>query len=86
MTPEEQKSFEKLFDLFLTEGWHIFIKEIKFQYDSLRNSAVDLEDEKEFFKRKGYIAGLAYVGNFEQIVRNEYQNRIEDEADKDADV
>lgn len=78
MTPEEQKEFETLFDLFVHPGWELFKREIQTNYSILRDGTVDLDDKDEFLKRKGYVYGLAYALNFEALIRNAYENKLQE--------
>jgi hypothetical protein len=83
MTPEQDKKFNILFGLFKSEGWEIFQSEVKTKWEAMKFNMVDQSPEK-WPEIKGYIGGLAFALIFEELVKNEYNNQIESDADDAA--
>lgn len=80
MTPEEQKQFNDLFDLFNHPGWKTFQADIKTLHDTLRVGAVDGSADA-FLETKGRVYGLAFSLNYEVITYNNYDNRQDQSND-----
>lgn len=70
------KFFEDARDMFLTEGWKTFIKDIETNIVNLRIE--NLEDEKAFWMAKGQLGVLHQIVGYENMVYHAEQE--EDDA------
>lgn len=81
MTPETEKYFRDLNDMFRSDGWKILIGDIQASAASV-NSVEGTKDEQDLFFRKGQLAVMANILNLEsQIAAAQQQAQEEDEAD-----
>lgn len=70
MTQEEQKYYETYFDLFLTDGWKQFTKDLKEIYSSYRIE--HYETIEELHQAKGERGILNRILSFEQGIEAAY--------------
>lgn len=83
MTPETEKYFMALNEMFRSDGWKILMED-------MRRSAVDVnsvenaKDEQDLFFRKGQLAVMANILNLETQVANA-QQQAEEEDQPDAE-
>jgi hypothetical protein len=78
MTPEIEKYYDNYFDLFMTDGWKQFIKD-------LDSSAVGfdirrIQDEGDLKFQQGQLKILDLIVNWEVSVRNAYDEIAADET------
>lgn len=83
MSPEDLKYFDIYFDLFSTDGWKQFIKDLNQLEDNARNSMCDLSDEQSMFIRKGNIQIYSYINNLPTLVEHNYKSQVENEEGDD---
>lgn len=69
MTPETEKYFRDLNDMFRSEGWKILLGDIQASAASV-NSVEGTKDEQDLFFRKGQLAVMANILNLETQVAN----------------
>jgi hypothetical protein len=69
MTPETEKYFRDLNDMFRSEGWKILLSDIQASANSV-NSVEGTKDEQDLFFRKGQLAVMANILNLETQVAN----------------
>jgi hypothetical protein len=62
----DDKFFEDARDMFITEGWKTFIKDVEANIINLRIE--NLEDEKAFWMAKGQLAVLHQIAGYENMV------------------
>lgn len=68
----EQQEYETLKDMFLTEGWKLFINYLENDADVLANCRY-LKDEKELYFARGKLAVLDDLINFEAKLDAAYE-------------
>ena len=69
MTPETEKYFRDLNDMFRSEGWKILTDDMKASLLNV-NSVEFAKDEQDLFFRKGQLAVMANILNLETQVAN----------------
>ena len=67
MTPETEKYFRDLNDLFRSEGWKILLGDIQASADTV-NSIENTKDEQDLYYRKGQLAVMNNILNLETQV------------------
>jgi hypothetical protein len=67
MTPETEKYFRDLNNLFRSEGWKILLGDIQASADTV-NSIEGTKDEQDLFFRKGQLAVINNILNLETQV------------------
>jgi hypothetical protein len=67
MTPETEKYFRDLNDMFRSEGWKILLGDIQASAQSV-NSVEGTRDEQDLFFRKGQLAVMNNILNLETQV------------------
>lgn len=77
MTPEVEKYYETYFDLFATDGWKQYIKQVGEEKDNF--VIENVQDEKDLYITQGKLLVINNILNFESIIRNSYENIQEDE-------
>jgi hypothetical protein len=81
MTPETEKYFRDLNDMFRSEGWKILLSDIQASATNV-NSVEGTKDEQDLFFRKGQLAVMANILNLEaQVAAAQEQAQDEDAAD-----
>jgi len=81
MTPETEKYFRDLNEMFRSEGWKILLGDIQASAVNV-NSIESTKDEQDLFFRKGQLAVMANILNLEsQVAAAQQQAQEEDEAD-----
>ena len=83
MTPETEKYFRDLNDMFRSEGWKILLSDIQASANNV-NSVEGTKDEQDLFFRKGQLAVMANILNLEAQVANA-QQQAEEEDQPDAE-
>jgi hypothetical protein len=72
---ETQKYYDNYFDLFATEGWKEFVKEMREVHENYRIEQI--KDETELNRIKGERATLFRVLRFEDAIRRHYDLLME---------
>ena len=80
MTPEIEKYYETYFDLFSTDGWKQFIKDISDNLDQYDVRTVENADDLRF--KQGQLKVIDHVMNWETLIRNAYEE-IANDASQD---
>jgi hypothetical protein len=81
MTPETEKYFRDLNDMFRSDGWKILLGDIQASATNV-NSVEGTKDEQDLFFRKGQLAVMANILNLEaQVAAAQEQAQDEDAAD-----
>ena len=81
MTPETEKYFRDLNDMFRSDGWKILLGDIQASAVNV-NSIENTKDEQDLFFRKGQLAVMANILNLEaQVAAAQQQAQEEDAAD-----
>ena len=89
MSPEIQEYFETYFELFSSDGWKQFMKDVKTEYQNVLSQMPSLETGEQMLVRKGELARMDWVAGTENIVRFHYDNMLAEEkakAEDDADL
>lgn len=86
MSPEDQKYFDTYFDLFSTDSWKQFIKDLNQLEDNARNSMCDLSNEQSMFIRKGNIQIYSYINNLPTLVEHNYKAQLENENEEEMEL
>jgi len=76
---ELQDYFESYLDLFLHKGWKEFVEDITGTEETLRD-VVTCKTEKELYFRQGQLAIIANILNFENGIRNSYEDFLNDSS------
>jgi len=72
---ETQKYYDNYFDLFASEGWKEFVKEMREVHENYRIEQI--KDETELNRVKGERATLFRVLRFEDAIRRHYDLLME---------
>ena len=81
MTPETEKYFRDLNDMFRTEGWKILLGDIQASAVSV-NSIENTKDEQDLYFRKGQLAVINNILNLEtQVLAAQEQAETDDVED-----
>jgi hypothetical protein len=80
MTPETEKYFRDLNDLFRSEGWKILLGDIQASADTV-NSIEGTRDEQDLFFRKGQLAVINNILNLETQVLAAQEQAEESDAE-----
>ena len=80
MTPETEKYFRDLNDLFRSEGWKILLGDIQASADTV-NSIEGTRDEQDLFFRKGQLAVMNNILNLETQVSAAQEQAEESDAE-----
>ena len=82
MDRELQDYYESLLDLFTTDGWKTFIVDQESAFEHLVFSASrDCLDNDSWQYRRGKMDTLSQLINFEEMIRNNYNN-----LEKDSEI
>ena len=76
MTKEVEEYYDAYFDMFHTNGWKQFIDEINDIINGFRIE--DIKDEKHLSLVQGQLQMLTRTANFEDGLRNTYDDLTED--------
>jgi hypothetical protein len=81
MTPETEKYFRDLNDMFRSEGWKILLNDLSQSVLSV-NSIELTKDEQDLFYRKGQLAVMNNIINLEtQVANAQAQAELDDAED-----
>jgi hypothetical protein len=80
MTPETEKYFRDLNDLFRSEGWKLLLGDIQASADTV-NSIEGTRDEQDLFFRKGQLAVINNILNLETQVLAAQEQAEESDAE-----
>jgi hypothetical protein len=81
MTPETEKYFRDLNNMFRSEGWKILLDDLKHTTLSV-NSIEFTKDEQDLFYRKGQLAVMNNIINLEtQVANAQAQAELDDAED-----
>ena len=81
MTPETEKYFRDLNDMFRSEGWKILLTDLNQSVLSV-NSVEFTKDEQDLFYRKGQLAVMNNIINLEtQVANAQAQAELDDAED-----
>jgi len=83
MTPETEKYFMALNEMFRSDGWKILMEDMRRSAMDV-NSVENAKDEQDLFFRKGQLAVMANILNLETQVANA-QQQAEEEDQPDAE-
>ena len=82
MTPETEKYFRDLNDMFRSEGWKILLSDIQASAQGV-NSIESTRDEQDLFFRKGQLAVMNNILNLEtQVSAAQEQAETDDVEDQ----
>jgi len=80
MTPETEKYFMALNEMFRSEGWKILMEDMR--RSAVEVNAVELtKDEQDLFYRKGQLAVMANILNLETQVSNAQEQAEQEDQD-----
>jgi hypothetical protein len=81
MTPETEKYFRNLNDMFRSEGWKILTKDLEQSILGV-NSIETTKDEQDLFFRKGQLVVMNNILNLEnQVAHAQEQAELDDAED-----
>jgi hypothetical protein len=83
MTPETEKYFRDLNDMFRSEGWKILTEDMKASLATV-NSVEFAKDEQDLFFRKGQLAVMNNILNLETQVAAAQE--IAEQEDQDENI
>lgn len=70
MTPDQREYFDKMEQLFATDGWKVYISDIEGNLEALKDSALSLSSIEDFYIAKGRMLGLNQTLGFEDLIDN----------------
>lgn len=73
MDRELQEYYEKLLELFSTDGWKQFMEDIGDNLEIL-GDITTIPDENQFWFRKGQVEAVQRVLSYEQSIVNSYED------------
>jgi hypothetical protein len=76
MTPEVEKYYEIYFDLFTTDGWKQFIKDVSNNLEQYDVRTIEDVDDLRF--KQGQLKVIDHVMNWEILIRNAYEEIAND--------
>ena len=76
MTPEVEKYYEIYFDLFTTDGWKQFIKDVSNNLEQYDVRTIEDVDDLRF--KHGQLKVIDLVMNWETLIRNAYEEIASD--------
>ena len=80
MTPETEKYFRDLNDMFRSEGWKILLGDIQASASGV-NSIENTKDEQDLYYRKGQLAVMNNILNLETQVSAAQEQAEESDAE-----
>ena len=80
MDRELQEYYEKLLDLFSSEGWKQYIEDISDNMEFLQDINT-ISDEKQLWFRRGQIEALQRILSYESTIKNSYEDFEKDLED-----
>jgi hypothetical protein len=81
MTPETEKYFRDLNDMFRSEGWKILTKDLEQSILGV-NSIENTKDEQDLYFRKGQLVVMNNILNLEtQVAHAQEQAELDDAED-----
>ncbi len=83
MTPETEKYFRNLNDMFRSEGWQILIEDMKASLAGI-NSVEFTKDEQDLFFRKGQLVVMNNILNLETQVAAAQE--LAEQEDQDENI
>ena len=83
MTPETEKYFRNLNDMFRSEGWKILIEDMKASLAGI-NSVEFAKDEQDLFFRKGQLVVMNNILNLETQVAAAQE--LAEQEDQDENI
>ena len=80
MSPEDQKDFEDLFDMFNSPGWDLLAEELRENLTDVQNimNSTSLED---LFTNQGKASVMQYIVNLPEITEEMYRQALESSSD-----
>jgi hypothetical protein len=75
-----QKYYETYFDLFSSEGWKQYIKDVE-DNRTLMSDVLTIKDGNDLYYRKGTLETLDRILNFENAIVASYELHSNDEAE-----
>lgn len=73
---DQEKYFEAAREMFLTEGWQNFMKEVE---AAIMNARIEnVKDETEFWKAKGELESLYKIAGYESMLKQAEAQAEED--------
>jgi hypothetical protein len=73
MDKELQDYYENLLDLFATKGWKQYIEDISDNKEILEDITT-INDEKQFWFRRGQLEAIQRVLAYESTIKNSYED------------
>jgi len=81
MNQEIQEQFDKLFDLFLNEGWKLFKEEAQISLRATEEKVLSERlTEQDYNFLQGQITVLRNVVNYDEITNNNYEQLNQEET------
>lgn len=80
MSPEDQKAFETLFDLFNHPGWDLLVEELEDSLVSVKD-IMNSTTVEELFTNQGKASVLQYIINLSETTEEMYQQALRSDND-----
>jgi hypothetical protein len=80
MDKELQQYYETYFDLFSSEGWKQYIKDVE-DNRTLMSDVLTIKDGNDLYYRKGTLETIDRILNFEDAITASYELHSNDEAE-----
>ena len=78
MDKELEEYFNNFFDLFRSEGWKQFIKDLKENGEVINNIEL-AKDEQDLFFKKGQLNVIGTILNLQTSINNSYEEQLSDD-------
>jgi hypothetical protein len=78
LTPQQEQYFQTMEDMFQHPGWKLFLSDLEENQKALKDSALGIEKESEFFIAKGRNQTFNQVLGFESLVSSMHKSLLED--------
>lgn len=69
----KREYFNKLFDLFESDGWQVFLEEVSRNEQVFKDSLITGEGH-DLYRAQGALYYIGVVKNFENAVKNSYED------------
>lgn len=79
ITEQQEQYFQTMEDMFKHPGWKLFVTDLEANQQALKDSALGLETERDFYVAKGRNQTFNQVLGFEQFVVSTHHALAEDD-------
>jgi hypothetical protein len=77
LTPQQEQYFQTMEDMFKHPGWKLFLDDLAENQQALKDSALSLDSDKDFYIAKGRNQTFNQVLGFESLVTSTHQDQLD---------